>query len=417
MLIFSSSSKWRLISPSSIISYQDLIDKIISLDNKLFKISGFIDTGVSDEILSDYKVIYENLRKDDTYLTKNNDFITSYSSKYSNLLYVSKPYFESYINNEGFINESYLEVLNSAQLNIEFSPSYSEYFEINYFFFIKKSNLSYSFFNEEKTSLNENEVLVPFSQLKQYIDIYGEENLKELNCSLNYTFNDEYYDTSGKVVGYFLDEDDSKLDYLIVDDSIYNFLTKDYEKTFYRFIFKNDNKESDLVLKQFIDNDFSGNYNNEYVLDNRLLTQMVSFSNTVELLKYIVSIVVLILAIFSMVLFGSFISNSISYKKKEIGILRALGTRKIDVFSIFFFEGLAIDLMNFVLSLIGSIVLVILINNYLVSTIHVVATYLSIGFIEILLLLLISILASTISTFIPTFIYTKKNPFEAINDK
>ncbi len=118
-----------------------------------------------------------------------------------------------------------------------------------------------------------------------------------------------------------------------------------------------------------------------------------------------------------MILFGNFISNSISYRKKGIGILRALGCRKIDVFSIFFFEGLGIALINFVLSLIGTIVCVVVINNYLTSFILVKASYLNIGIIEFLLLLLISILASTIFTYIPTTHYTKKNPFDAINGK
>ena len=58
------------------------------------------------------------------------------------------------------------------------------------------------------------------------------------------------------------------------------------------------------------------------------------------------------LAVFSMLLFYNFISISINNKKREIGILRAVGAKRADVFKIFYSEACIIALVNFLLSVI-----------------------------------------------------------------
>lgn len=62
----------------------------------------------------------------------------------------------------------------------------------------------------------------------------------------------------------------------------------------------------------------------------------------------------IVLAVFSTLLLSNFISLSISNKKKEIGILRAVGAREGDVFKIFIAESLTIVIICSILALVGT---------------------------------------------------------------
>jgi len=70
------------------------------------------------------------------------------------------------------------------------------------------------------------------------------------------------------------------------------------------------------------------------------------------LTKYIL-ILSLIFVIFTLLLFSNFISVSISYCKKEIGILRALGATSNDVIKIFSYESIIIGIISWFVSIIG----------------------------------------------------------------
>ena len=70
------------------------------------------------------------------------------------------------------------------------------------------------------------------------------------------------------------------------------------------------------------------------------------------LYKYIL-VLSLIFVLFAILLFSNFIGTSISYSKKEIGILRALGARNKDTLKIFAYESIIIGLISWIISIIG----------------------------------------------------------------
>ena len=80
------------------------------------------------------------------------------------------------------------------------------------------------------------------------------------------------------------------------------------------------------------------------------------------LYKYIL-VVSLVFVLFAVLLFSNFIGVSISYSKKEIGILRALGARNKDTLKIFTYESLIIGLISWILAVIGWIYTCDLLNN------------------------------------------------------
>lgn len=120
----------------------------------------------------------------------------------------------------------------------------------------------------------------------------------------------------------------------------------------------------------------------------------------------------IVLAAFSMLLLSNFIATSISYKKKEIGILRAVGARGADVFKIFYSESFVIALICLILGIAGSVAGCNLINSEISETLN--ASIFVFGGTSALILLAIAAVTSAIATFLPVFTAAKKKPVEAI---
>ncbi|MBQ4325190.1 MAG: ABC transporter ATP-binding protein/permease, partial [Clostridia bacterium] len=85
-------------------------------------------------------------------------------------------------------------------------------------------------------------------------------------------------------------------------------------------------------------------------------------------------------AAFAALMMLNFISASVTQKKKEIGILRAVGARSSDVFSIFFFEAFLVAIINFILAIIAVVAVIIVINNTLRNELGFPLTLLHFGF-------------------------------------
>ena len=112
----------------------------------------------------------------------------------------------------------------------------------------------------------------------------------------------------------------------------------------------------------------------------------------------------------------NFIATSISYKKREIGILRAVGARSSDVFKIFFSEAFIIAIINFVLATIASIAAVVVLNTYMRNS-GINITLLTFGPLQVLLMLAVSIAVAILASFLPVRSIAKKNPVDAIKDR
>lgn len=121
----------------------------------------------------------------------------------------------------------------------------------------------------------------------------------------------------------------------------------------------------------------------------------------------------IILAIFATLLLFNFISVSITNKKREIGILRAVGARSLDVFKIFFSESVVIVAICCVIAVFGSSIVCGIINNALGENLSGVRL-LVFGVPSIALIILLSIVVSFVSTFLPVYSIAKKKPVESI---
>ncbi|MBQ6043099.1 MAG: ATP-binding cassette domain-containing protein [Clostridia bacterium] len=124
----------------------------------------------------------------------------------------------------------------------------------------------------------------------------------------------------------------------------------------------------------------------------------------------------LFFAVFAAVLFSAFIASSVAYKKQEIGILRAIGSRSADVFRIFFSESFIIAMVNFALSSTASAIIVAVINARIRRE-GLLVTVLHFGLRQLALLLLISVGVAAIASFLPVKHIASKKPIDAIRNR
>ncbi len=121
-------------------------------------------------------------------------------------------------------------------------------------------------------------------------------------------------------------------------------------------------------------------------------------------------------ALFAALMLANFIAVSISYKKQEIGILRAIGSRSNDVFRIFFSESFIIAMINFVLSSIGVGVATALVN-WILRQNGILISVLTFGPRQILLLFVVSLAVAALASYFPVHRIAAKRPIDAIRNR
>ncbi len=152
----------------------------------------------------------------------------------------------------------------------------------------------------------------------------------------------------------------------------------------------------------------------KYVLSEGIVSEIETVSDIFDVMEKIFFWVGLVLAVFAALLLFNFISVSITYRKKEIGILRAVGARSHDVFRIFFSESLMITLICVVLASIGTGLSAAAMNRSIVNSNLIRFDILIFGVLQILVIAGIALAVAVISTFIPVWLTARRKPVEAI---
>lgn len=147
-------------------------------------------------------------------------------------------------------------------------------------------------------------------------------------------------------------------------------------------------------------------------LTGNFVNNLQMVDELVKQLSQIFFYVALVFAVFAVLLFSNFISASISQKKKEIGILRAVGARSADVFKIFFSESFVIALICMVLSVAASVLICNLINAEL--AVEVGASLFVFGPASFGVLTAVALATVVIATFLPVNNAARKKPVDSI---
>ena len=120
----------------------------------------------------------------------------------------------------------------------------------------------------------------------------------------------------------------------------------------------------------------------------------------------------IVMAVFAVLLFSNFITMSITNKKREIGILRAVGARGSDIFKIFFAESFVIALICTVISIGLSIGVCILLNTEMASSLG--ASIFNFGPLSFAVVIVLALLTALIATFLPVKNVASKKPVDSI---
>ena len=173
--------------------------------------------------------------------------------------------------------------------------------------------------------------------------------------------------------------------------------------------------DRNVVLK-LVEMSYDENVDLKFSLQNPIMDTLGTFNDFIEIGSKIFLYVGIAFAIFSSLLLMNFIATSISYKKREIGILRAVGARSSDVFKIFFSEAFIIAMINFILSTAVVIAGIIFVNNWMHSN-GINITILTYGVRQFALMLALSVGVAFLSSFLPVNNIARRKPVDAIKDK
>lgn len=147
---------------------------------------------------------------------------------------------------------------------------------------------------------------------------------------------------------------------------------------------------------------------------NPVMDQLEMLIDMAKTLSTAFLIAGLALAAFAFLLMFNFISVSITSKKKEIGILRAIGARTADVFKIFLSEALIVALICFVIATAATWALCVLLNSVLTDGTILSVSIFVFGPLSALCILAIAALTAILSTVIPVALYSRKPPVASI---
>lgn len=198
-------------------------------------------------------------------------------------------------------------------------------------------------------------------------------------------------------------------------DDLYGKITAESNGTYNFAVGAMPEKRSDI--KALVEYCYSEDSNIRYPLQNSVTYELDTVDEMLDMLSAVFFWIGFGFALFASVMLANFIGTSIAYKKQEIGILRAIGSRSNDVFRIFFSESFIIAMINFVLATVATGTLTAIINGIIRDDIGLLITVLSFGIRQIFLLFVISVGVAAVSSFIPVKKIASKRPIDAIRDR
>ena len=145
-------------------------------------------------------------------------------------------------------------------------------------------------------------------------------------------------------------------------------------------------------------------------------TMMESVTSIIDMISYVLMAFVSVSLIVSSIMIGIITYFSVLERKKEIGILRAIGASKKDISHVFNAEAFIIGLISGLLGIIVTLILdlpISMIVEHLTGVANIAMLPVAGG----VILVLISLALTTIAGLIPSRIASKKDPVEALRSE
>ena len=411
-------------------SYDDLLGKSVTLNGTKYTVTGIVDTHLD---ISRYTKLTEKV-KNKTKAQKlldyalSSEFYTAIGYSYSGVAMVAPETLQKIITSSPDvhkINQGYLTLYSE---NSQIDPDTLTSLDT-----IDKNSVKWV--NGAKDELGPNEIIAYGGSFS--VDGLYDENgniipskLPVMNASFNlnkdiYSKSDDDssplekngFDDEFKIVGII--PENEKLGYLssslIVSDRLLNLLC-DKSDLGYSFAvggLPKDYKSVEPIVKYC----YNAGSSVKYPIQNSVTFELDSVNSFIKSAAKVFFYIGIGFAVFAALMLANFIGTSINYKKKDIGILRAIGSRSSDVFKIFFSESAVIALINFVLSSIGVFAVTEIINTIIRKELGILITVLNFGIRQILLLFAVSIVVAFTASYIPVKRIASKKPIDAIRER
>lgn len=242
--------------------------------------------------------------------------------------------------------------------------------------------------------INEKNIIGKKANLKIYYALFDRELIKEYK---DFTVVGVYFSNEGYEYNCF------------ANSILENYVQMQYERSsvLYPMTLEEDFKETSSSFPVNSNLAIKSTYSNTLYQEKAILDAM-------KTLAFYASIVLLVFTVF---LIANFIFTSINYRKKEIGILRALGARSSDIISIFLWEGFTLSIIS---GTISSILLVIVsnyLNSYIAKEIGMLTTPFMVGIRQFVFIYLVVIIVTLIASILPIIKISKMKPIDAILNK
>jgi len=391
-------------------SMEELIGKDFGFHSnysgEYFKITGIVNPNVDT-------TKYESLTGDSSSMRENQnlygelEIVINYSLL--NMCYVNQESYEMCYENSSNMQNSYLNIyvdeddFQNGGYGTQFY-TVSQYADYHY-------TISYLKSGVDVNNLKSNQVILDIGLNNGNLGISNDDIIDKIDNGLTVHFSGEYKAKESlfdlEVVGYFNGGGGT----VLVSDEFYNNMFKGASY----LLTKLQGTNADKKLIKYFEDDKIEKFN--YHIQCVATPVLDNFGNFIEEGAKIFIYVGIGLAVFSALMLMNFISISITYKKREIGVLRAIGARGKDVFSIFFAESFVICMINFLISSVACGIICGVINNVIVKDLGISLTLLVFGIPQILLLFGVSLLVAFIACFIPVFKFARKNPIDSINNR
>lgn len=418
-------------------SYDDLIGKTIRLSEKDYTITGVVDTGFDLNRYLPLTVANENENTSDSLIryALYTELQNAISYGMDCIAFVGEGHVSAMVQNRpGFVkcDDEFFLYFHSDTIG-GFQPT-------NVGTLQNVSDMDIKWFNQNKTTLEKNEILISsdiFTSLLANMQINGnvvingdyiisgdtsytdEKLLEELKKAVfsmyipNIPSRDSYDNV--RIAGIISSDVDQESSLVVVDNETFRTFGLDTNGIYTHAVGAMPKGRSEIgeLVKYCYDE--SGDI--RYALQNSVTYELDTVQNVLIEVAGVFLYIGLFFAIFASILMANFIATSISYKKQEIGILRAIGSRSNDVFRIFFSESFIIAMINFVLSSIGTFIITFLINRILRTETGLLITILNFGIRQLALLLAVSIAVAAIASFLPVKKIASKRPIDAIRNR
>lgn len=404
---------------------EDMVGKTLRYGEKEFLVTGVIDVHFDLDRYKDLVVEKKGQTSGEQILEYALYSELRYAREYSLLTYA-------------LVGDGYIEELTKDHIDTIGTPNGwvdmylpggndDYYFNTQNLGTFEKYKDSVVWFDSGKTNLGDQEVILGeesirflmglINQSDKSIEEFIKENPALKGTIVSYSEDHVFSEKEYKIVGY-VPSSQKKMDIMILNDKNVSYFCNDvsrYEDCYYSLAVGAMPENYSDVKKVVSLSEEKGEI--RYSLNNSVTFELDGMNEVFEILSKVFLGIGIGFAVFASIMLANFIASSISYKKQEIGILRAIGARGSDVFRIFFSESFIIAMINFILSAIGTGVVTALINSVIRTQAGILVTVLSFGIRQIALLLLISVGVAALASFVPVWKIARKRPIDAIRKR